>query len=233
MVNNEQISITVNNHSCRSLQVDCPRRSISGHCSPISLSRSKQLNTMVAIVSHVEIKIDRHKDSNRIFQHFSRDTLITGSRHDGQCTGWIWQRLTRDLMKIEHSKVEMIVHIKKQTTACRGKKKSWRDESAIQCPSVYLTISGVLIDEDLLITGDEDTERARETGGNGFCRITSCIVLPDKNLTIVTSWHDDGVLRRDEESERSRTDDGCIGKSSSIRTPRGIGTEFWLIVGNG
>ena len=108
-------------------------------------------------------------------------------------------------------------------------KERWEETGAVQCPSIDMTVRGACIDEDVLVTSDEDTPRIGETGENDYCWSGICIILPNDNLTVVTPWHDDGVRRRDEKGDRLGSDNAWVRKNDGIRIPRSIWTEVRLI----
>ena len=163
----KEISISINRHAG-----GVGESNAYCHCGCIALSGSKELNTTVSIICHIQIQLARDEDSGRRVEHVSVWSRSTRSSHDGQCARWMDQRCPDHLMLVLLRTVEIVAEIDEETVAwwtTKGRDHRRWELCAVQHPSLHATTCiRTTTNEDLIVACDEQTRCRWQTSRNQF-----------------------------------------------------------------
>ena len=116
LINDEQVSVSVDNNPHGTIECNSVRRPTTRHCRSIQLSWSKQLNPIISPFRYVQIQALRHKDSIWRAEHIRSRPIASSTSSNSQCTWWCVQWFLQHLIMIIFRTVEVVVEIDQQTS---------------------------------------------------------------------------------------------------------------------
>ena len=139
LLSNEDISITIDDDSCWTVERYSSVWSSARHGGRIQFSRSKHLNSVIPGVGHIQIQANGNKDALRIVEHIRGGSCTTNASDYDRGVHCTVQGFSQYLMLIRLRTVEIAVDVGKETRTVCTDHHRWYKFCLVESPSVHLS----------------------------------------------------------------------------------------------